>query len=284
MAKTHWFKIGFCFGLIVFVALSLNLLTYRVCLWNGRLDHLPQGLPVWSNRDVASFDRRTFAELQGKMVSYEQEVARLRRQVAIQSPKQQPQQHVQSVDCESSPAHEAYQPKTRHTVIQWDSFDEQYSFSSYMNTQGQPAEKRQGDSERNFVDIKEAALQLLNNRDHRDMRLVKLVHGYRREDSLRGTEYILDLFLALPDGSPVSQRVHILRPFKETILESVQTYRDLNIRISLIMPLSQRLDIFKQFMYRFRKCCIGQKFVDVFLVVVYFGQDNLKDVKELLGK
>ncbi|XP_062500983.1 uncharacterized protein LOC134178183 isoform X2 [Corticium candelabrum] len=153
-----------------------------------------------------------------------------------------------------------------------------------MNTQGQPAERRHGSSERDYVDMKEAALQLVNNRDHKNLRLVKVVHGYKRTDSLRGTEYILDLFLALPSGAPVSQRLHLVRPYREMMIESVQTYTDLNLHISLIMPLSNRLEIFKQFMYRFRKCCIGQKFVDVFLVIVYFGKENLIELKELLGK
>ena len=282
MARKQWFRICLSIGILAFLGLCLNLVTYSMCIWNDKLESVPiaRGGPAFPPKDVASVEHRTFAELQSKVVLYEQEVARLRRQAGSQITKQAEL----VVDCESSPPRDGYSPKTRHTVIEWDSFDDMYSFSSYMNTQGQPAEKRQGDSERDYVDLKEAALQLLNNQDHRDLSLVKLVHGYRRTDSLRGTEYILDLYLSLPDGSPVSQRVHLLRPFRETILESVQTYTDMNIRISLIMPLSQRLDIFKQFMYRFRKCCIGQKFVDVLLVIVYFGHEQLKEVKELLGK
>ena len=282
--RSNWIKIGFCFGLLIFIALSVNVLTYNACVWSGRLESAPrQGLPVWPKKFAYMSERQSLGDRRGKMVWDDEDVARLRRQTDCQSSRQTDPQQV-PVDCESPRLHEAYQPTTRHTVIEWDSFDDEYSFSSFMNTQGQPAERRHGSSERDYVDMKEAALQLVNNRDHKNLRLVKVVHGYKRTDSLRGTEYILDLFLALPSGAPVSQRLHLVRPYREMMIESVQTYTDLNLHISLIMPLSNRLEIFKQFMYRFRKCCIGQKFVDVFLVIVYFGKENLIELKELLGK
>lgn len=279
MGRKRWSRACASIGIAAFLGLCLNLITYSMCLWNERLESVStaRGGPGLPSKDVASFSQKTLAEMQSKMAQKEQEATRLRRQENTQTAQR-------VIDCDSSPPRDAFSPATRHTVIEWDSFDDMYSFSSFMNTQGQPAEKRQGDSERDYVDMKEAALQLMNSQDHRDLTLVKLVHGYKRTDSLRGTEYILDLYLALPNGSPVSRRVHLLRPFRDVVLESVQTYTDLNIKISLIMPLSKRLDIFKQFLYRFRKCCIGQKFVDVLLVIVYFGQELLEEVKTLLAK
>eukprot|EP00118_Oscarella_pearsei_P026681 m.310278 g.310278 ORF g.310278 m.310278 type:complete len:899 (+) comp50624_c0_seq1:79-2775(+) len=237
---------------------------------------MPDGAAVVDSLAVAAKGHQDVAELQSQLLSSQEEVARLRRQILRNAAQD---------DCDSAVVRprDPYKPTSRHSVIEWDSFDEKHTFSSFMNGQSQPGEKAQGISRQDVLDVKEAALQLINNYEHKEYTLVQLVHGFRRTDRLHGTEYVLDLFLKSSDG-PASKRVHLLRPFAEPTLEKLSTFEDLHVHVNLVLPLAKRIEVFEQFMYRFRKYCIGQKFLDIFLIIVYFGEENRQDVVDLLAK
>ncbi|XP_065827541.1 uncharacterized protein [Oscarella lobularis] len=278
---------------IAVLTLALNLFSITSsCFWSGsdgggggagRIGSSSNvNQPLWEigERGGGGDDDDDVADLQNRLISSQEEVARLRRQIL--SPD------VDSDECAGASIvarpRDPYKPTSRHAVIEWDSFDEKFVFSSFMNGRTQPGDRVQGIARQDLIDAKEAALELINRDDEgKKYRFAKLVHGFRRTDRLRGTEYELDLQLTSIDG-PTSKRVRLLRPFGEPLLERVATYEDLSVHVNLVMPLAGRFEIFEQFMYRFRKCCIGQKFVDVFLILVYFGDENKEDVKKLLAK
>lgn len=106
------------------------------------------------------------------------------------------------------------------------------------------------------------------------------IEGIYRTEPTSGSHYEL-YFTDIKSNSGNYSKVVVMRPFGP-LVEVQSTMKDTSKQwINLILPLSKRLDSFKQFMIRFIKTCI-LKDKQVYLSVVYFGTEGLTEVKNMM--
>ncbi len=109
------------------------------------------------------------------------------------------------------------------------------------------------------------------------------LEGIYRTVPVVGTQYELFFRDVDYDASPTRyKKINMFRaygPLEMVVSEEVYTRKD---TVNLILPLSGRLEKFRQFMERFAKVCIR---IDkrVYLTVVYFGSSGLNEVKSIIG-
>ncbi|NWT28462.1 CGAT2 acetylgalactosaminyltransferase, partial [Cardinalis cardinalis] len=102
--------------------------------------------------------------------------------------------------------------------------------------------------------------------------------GYYRTERDKGTQY--ELFYKKMDGMEY-RHVTLFRPFGPLMKVKSETVDISRSIINVIVPLAGRTEAFAQFMQNFRDVCIHQD-KRVHLTVVYFGQDGLSEVKNIL--
>lgn len=137
-----------------------------------------------------------------------------------------------------------------------------------------------GNKKLEFENITRKALEILNE-DNKGTLYTKndLVQGYYRVDKMMGTQY--EMFYRSKVSRNVFEHVQIFRPFAPLQKVQVQTYDKSKEWINLIVPLSGRVETFKQFMEMFVEQCI-EKDSRVFLTIVYFGEEGREEVKQIL--
>lgn len=104
------------------------------------------------------------------------------------------------------------------------------------------------------------------------------IEGLYRTEPLSGTLYIL-FFRDLDKPQKYAYRkITVMRPFM-FLLNLADVREDTSHTwINLVLPLSGRLEAFRQFLSRFLRVVIKQD-KRVFLTVVYFGKEGLNEVK-----
>ncbi|XP_047661000.1 chondroitin sulfate N-acetylgalactosaminyltransferase 1 isoform X2 [Tachysurus fulvidraco] len=110
------------------------------------------------------------------------------------------------------------------------------------------------------------------------------LRGGQRERCLARTEKDKGTLYELTfrgDRKNEFRRLILFRPFGPLMKVSNERVATSHTGINIIVPLSQRADKFKQFMHTFREVCIKQD-GRVHLTVVYFGQDQMNEVKVIL--
>lgn len=113
------------------------------------------------------------------------------------------------------------------------------------------------------------------------------VEGIYRTEPAAGTHY--ELYFQNKDSQYPSDKtllsyakVVVFRPFGPPMLAASSVTFIREQWINLILPLSGRLDTFRHFMERFIMVCVQQD-MRVYLTVVYFGNEGLKEVKALMS-
>lgn len=145
-------------------------------------------------------------------------------------------------------------------------------------------EKPIGSKRKDIVDVVLFAVEELNrNRANNDRKYSgeDFIEGMYRTEPVTGTQY--ELFFRNLDKPQKNlyTKITILRPFSPLLNLESNIKNTSQIWINLILPLSGRVDAFRQFMNRFVKIVINQD-RRVFLTVVYFGSDGLNLVKEIM--
>ncbi|XP_021175915.2 chondroitin sulfate N-acetylgalactosaminyltransferase 1 [Fundulus heteroclitus] len=106
------------------------------------------------------------------------------------------------------------------------------------------------------------------------------VQGLTRTERTRGTVYELTF---KGDGPQDFSQLVLFRPFGPLMKVKSDSVNTRSIIINIIVPLSGRLDAFRQFVNNFREVCIQQD-GRVHLTVVYFGRDQIDQVKAVLDQ
>ena len=147
-------------------------------------------------------------------------------------------------------------------------------------------EKPIGFKKKDLTEVVGFAIDQLNEaREDEDnvFTLEDFLEGIYRTEPGIGSQYELYFRDVEYKATPTRyKKVSVFRPYGPLQLvakEELHTRKDV---INLILPLSGRVDKFRQFMDRFSKVCIR---VDkrVFLTVVYFGMEGLTEVKTIIG-
>ncbi|MEQ2201715.1 Chondroitin sulfate N-acetylgalactosaminyltransferase 1, partial [Xenoophorus captivus] len=96
----------------------------------------------------------------------------------------------------------------------------------------------------------------------------------------RGTVYEL---MFKDDGPQDFAQLVLFRPFGPLMKVKSDSVNTASIIINIIVPLSGRVYAFRQFVNNFREVCIQQD-GQVHLTVVYFGRDQIDQVKAVLDQ
>ncbi|XP_023249965.1 chondroitin sulfate N-acetylgalactosaminyltransferase 1-like [Seriola lalandi dorsalis] len=106
------------------------------------------------------------------------------------------------------------------------------------------------------------------------------VEGLTRTERDRGTVYEL---MFKGDGPQDFTHLVLFRPFGPMMKVKSDSVDTRSMLINIIVPLSKRPDTFRQFINNFREVCIKQD-GRVHLTVVYFGRDQIDQVKAMLDQ
>ena len=145
-------------------------------------------------------------------------------------------------------------------------------------------EKPIGYKRKDILDVVVFATEELNKNRTKDQPKYSaddFIEGMYRTEPLSGTQY--ELFFRNIDHAQKHRytKISVIRPFGMLHNVHHEIKNSSDVWINLILPLSGRIDAFRQFMQRFVKVIINQD-KRVFLTVVYFGVNGLVDVKEIM--
>ncbi|KAH0505147.1 Chondroitin sulfate N-acetylgalactosaminyltransferase 1 [Microtus ochrogaster] len=128
----------------------------------------------------------------------------------------------------------------------------------------------------------QSVLRILTSRQQLPMPQIpplqlSLLRIYRTERD-KGTLYELTF---KGDHTHEFQRLVLFRPFGPIMKVKKEKLNMANTLINVIVPLARRVDKFRHFMQNFREMCIQQD-GRVHLTVVYFGREEMNEVKGIL--
>nr|XP_057926576.1 chondroitin sulfate N-acetylgalactosaminyltransferase 1-like isoform X2 [Doryrhamphus excisus] len=106
------------------------------------------------------------------------------------------------------------------------------------------------------------------------------IEGLTRTERDRGTVYELTF---KGDGPRDFTSMVLFRPFGPVVKVKSERVDTRNMLINIIVPLSKRADAFREFIRNFREVCVHQG-GKVHLTVVYFGRDQIDQVKAALDQ
>ena len=167
-------------------------------------------------------------------------------------------------------------------VIPYTSFSKDRLYQLDSGMLNKPELPATGDKRQEFDEMMDKALSILNKNGDSDTyqyTAYDLLQGYWRTDKRVGTQY--ELYFHSMGKKHVYEHVQLFRPFAPIQKVQVQNYDKRNEWVNIIVPLSGRIETFKLFVEMFVEECI-KKDQRVFLTVVYFGNDGLQDVKDIL--
>lgn len=144
-------------------------------------------------------------------------------------------------------------------------------------------EKPIGYRRKDLLEVFVRALEILNkDRQGRDRYAVEdFVEGVFRNDPTTGTYY--SLYFRERNLTRTYRSLSLIRPFAPIQVVADEAERTSKRLINVILPLSGRIDKFRNFMDKFVKVGIRHD-KRIFLTVVYFGLDGLMDVQQILSK
>ncbi|KAG8185515.1 hypothetical protein JTE90_019769 [Oedothorax gibbosus] len=144
-------------------------------------------------------------------------------------------------------------------------------------------EKPIGYRRKDLLEVLVRALEMVNKDRQGEQRYTveDFVEGVFRNDPTTGTQY--SLYFREKNASRTYRTLTLVRPFAPIQLVSDETEKTSKRLINIILPLSGRIDKFRNFMDKFVKVGIRHD-RRIFLTVVYFGIEGLQDVQQLLSK
>ncbi|KAG5281291.1 hypothetical protein AALO_G00069530 [Alosa alosa] len=175
---------------------------------------------------------------------------------------------------------------SEYALVPFESFTLHKVYQLEMGLSRFPVERPlRKDRRHELVSTLETALHMLNApRDSDDPQLRKVyspsdfIEGIYRTERDRGTMYEL---MFKGDGPEDFKRLVFFRPFAP-LMRLRDEQMDLSgVLVNIIVPLAKMADKFKRFMVNFRDVCIRQD-GKIHLTVVYFGKDQLEEVRKIL--
>ncbi|XP_028658439.1 chondroitin sulfate N-acetylgalactosaminyltransferase 1 isoform X2 [Erpetoichthys calabaricus] len=174
---------------------------------------------------------------------------------------------------------------TEYAVVPFDSFTFQKVYQLETGLTRHPEEKPvRKDKRDELAETIETALETLNNPEeegnvhHHTYSSSDFIEGIYRTERDKGTHYELTF---KGDQNHEFKRLVFFRPFGPIMKVKSERVDTSNMLINIIVPLAKRADKFKQFMHNFREVCVKQD-GRVHLTVVYFGKEQVAEVKSIL--
>lgn len=173
---------------------------------------------------------------------------------------------------------------TEYAAVPFDSFTLQKVYQLETGLTRHPEEKPvRKDKRDELVEAIELALESLNNPSESspNQRLYTasdFIEGIYRTEKDKGTLYELTF---KGDHKHEFKRLILFRPFGPIMKVKKEKLNMANTLINIIVPLAKRADKFRQFMQNFREMCIQQD-GRIHLTVVYFGKEEMNEVKGIL--
>ncbi|XP_030625238.1 chondroitin sulfate N-acetylgalactosaminyltransferase 1 isoform X2 [Chanos chanos] len=176
---------------------------------------------------------------------------------------------------------------SEYAVVPFESFTLQRVYQLEMGLTRHPEEKPVRKDRRDELgEVVESALQALNApRDRGDKSTASKVYapsdfieGIARTEKDKGTLYELTF---RGEQKQEFRRLVLFRPFGPLMKVKNERVDTAATPINIVVPLSQRADKFRQFMNNFREVCVKQD-GRVHLTVVYFGRDQMDEVRGIL--
>ena len=175
------------------------------------------------------------------------------------------------------------QQSSEFEVIPYTSFSRDRLYQLDSGMLNKPELPANGDKKQDFDEMMDTALNILNNNadsESYQYTVYDLLQGYWRTNKRIGTQY--ELYFHSKGKRHIYEHIQLFRPFAPIQKVQVQTYDKRSEWINVIVPLSGRVDTFKQFMEMFVEQGI-KKDQKIFLTLVYFGSDGLQEVKDILA-
>ncbi|XP_038603436.1 chondroitin sulfate N-acetylgalactosaminyltransferase 1 [Tachyglossus aculeatus] len=174
---------------------------------------------------------------------------------------------------------------TEYAAVPFESFTLQKVYQLEMGLTRHPEEKPvRKDKRDELVEAIESALETLNspaeesNTNGRTYTASDFIEGIYRTEKDKGTLYELTF---KGDRKHEFKRLVLFRPFGPIMKVKNEKVNMASTLINVIVPLAKRADKFRQFMQNFREMCIQQD-GRIHLTVVYFGKEQMSEVKGIL--
>lgn len=173
---------------------------------------------------------------------------------------------------------------TEYAAVPFDSFTLQKVYQLETGLTRHPEEKPvRKDKRDELVEAIESALETLNSPaesspNQRPYTASDFIEGIYRTEKDKGTLYELTF---KGDHKHEFRRLVLFRPFGPIVKVKKEKLNMANMLINVIVPLAKRVDKFRQFMQNFRETCIQQD-GRIHLTVVYFGKEEMNEVKGIL--
>ncbi|XP_004848304.1 chondroitin sulfate N-acetylgalactosaminyltransferase 1 [Heterocephalus glaber] len=173
---------------------------------------------------------------------------------------------------------------TEYAAVPFDSFTLQKVYQLETGLTRHPEEKpARKDKRDELVEAIESALESLNSPsesgpNQRPYTASDFIEGIYRTEKDKGTLYELTF---KGDHKHEFKRLVLFRPFGPIMKVKKEKLNLASTLINVIVPLAKRADKFRQFMQNFREMCIQQD-GRIHLTVVYFGKEEMNEVKGIL--
>ncbi|KAG5272807.1 hypothetical protein AALO_G00169510 [Alosa alosa] len=183
--------------------------------------------------------------------------------------------------------HQGTRLPSEYAVVPFESFTLQRVYQLEMGLTRHPEEKPVRKDRRDELgEVIENGLQALNAPRNAggDRTLSKVyapsdfIEGIARTEKDKGTLYELTF---RGDQKQEFRRLMLFRPFGPLMKVKNEKVDTASVIINIVVALSQRADKFRQFMHNFREVCVRQD-KRIHLTVVYFGRDQMSEVKGTL--
>ncbi|KAK2901940.1 chondroitin sulfate N-acetylgalactosaminyltransferase 1-like [Channa argus] len=177
---------------------------------------------------------------------------------------------------------------SEYAVITFDTFTLQRVYQLETGLTRHPEERPvRKDRRDELIGTVETGLHVLNGPQHMDNIRRKhtyspsdFIEGLTRTERDRGSIYELTF---KGDGPQDFTHLVLFRPFGPVMKVKSESVDTRSMLINIIVPLSKRPNTFRQFINNFREVCIKQD-GRVHLTVVYFGRDQIDQVKSMLDQ
>ncbi|XP_047446951.1 chondroitin sulfate N-acetylgalactosaminyltransferase 1-like isoform X2 [Mugil cephalus] len=178
---------------------------------------------------------------------------------------------------------------SEYALIPFDTFTLQKVYQVETGLTRHPAERPVRKDQRDeLIATVETALHVLNGpqqhadniRRKRTFSPSDFIEGLTRTERNRGSVYEL---MFKGDGPQDFTQLVLFRSFGPLMKVKSEGVNTRGMIINIIVPLSKRVDAFRQFINNFREVCIKQD-GRVHLTVVYFGRDQIDQVKAVLDQ
>ncbi|KYO24472.1 chondroitin sulfate N-acetylgalactosaminyltransferase 1 [Alligator mississippiensis] len=181
--------------------------------------------------------------------------------------------------------HAGVKLSTEYAAVPFESFTLQKVYQLETGLTRHPEEKPvRKDKRDELVEAIDLALETLNspegdsNTKHRLYAASDFIEGIYRTEKDKGTLYELTF---KGDRKHEFKRIVLFRPFGPVMKVKNENINMANTLINVIVPLAKRTSKFQQFMQNFREMGIQQD-GKIHLTVVYFGKEQMNEVKAIL--